>query len=53
MGMVASPMLNNQNYQKGGEATMKEKTKTLTKQPMEEILNFFFSRKSIILLKTF
>jgi len=39
--MVASPMLNNQNYQKGGEATMKEKTKTLTKQPMEEILNFF------------
>jgi len=30
MGMVASPMLNNQNYQKGGEATMKEKTKTLT-----------------------
>ena len=39
--MVASPMLNNQNYQKGEEATMKEKTKTLTKQPMEEILNFF------------
>jgi len=34
-------MLNNQNYQKGGGATMKEKTKTLTKQPMEEILNFF------------
>jgi hypothetical protein len=23
MGMVASPMLNNQNYQKGGEAIMK------------------------------
>ena len=39
--MVASPMVNNQNYQKEGEATMKEKTKTLTKQPMEEILNFF------------
>jgi len=30
--MVASPMVNNQNYQKGGEANMKEKTKTLTKQ---------------------
>jgi len=39
--MVASPMLNNQNYQKGGEATVKEKTKTLTKQPIEGILNFF------------
>ena len=39
--MVASPMHNNQNYQKGGEATVKEKTKTLTKQPIEEILNFF------------
>ncbi|QER41878.1 hypothetical protein F1847_03615 [Thermodesulfobacterium sp. TA1] len=39
--MVASPILNNQNYQKGGEATVKEKTKTLTKQPIEEILDFF------------
>jgi hypothetical protein len=29
------------NYQKGGEATIKEKTKTLTKQPMEKILNSF------------
>jgi hypothetical protein len=28
MGMVSSPMLNSQNYQKGGEATMKEKNKT-------------------------
>jgi len=27
MDMAASPMVNNQNYQKGGEATMKEKTK--------------------------
>jgi len=34
-------MLNNQNYQKGGGATVKEKTKTLTKQPIEGILNFF------------
>jgi hypothetical protein len=32
MGMVASPMLNDQNHQKGGKATIKEKTKTLTKQ---------------------
>jgi hypothetical protein len=35
--MVASPIVNNQSYRKGGEATMKEKTKTLPKQPMEEI----------------
>jgi hypothetical protein len=33
--MVASPMLNNQNYQKGGGATMKEKTKTLTTQTID------------------
>ena len=39
--MVASQVVHNQSYQKGGEATMKEKTKTLPKQPMEEILNFF------------
>jgi len=25
MDMAASPMVNNQNYQKGGEATIKEK----------------------------
>jgi hypothetical protein len=37
MGMMASPMVNNQSYQKGGEASMKEKSKTLPKQPMEEI----------------
>jgi len=47
--MMASPMVNNQSYPKGGEATMK-KTKTLPKQPMEEILNFF-SRKSVIFFK--
>jgi hypothetical protein len=44
--MVASPMVNpmvnNQNYQKEGEATMKEKTNTLTKRPMEEILKTFW-----------
>jgi hypothetical protein len=39
MGMVTSPMLNNQNYQKGKEATMKEKTKTLTKQLWNRKLN--------------
>jgi hypothetical protein len=37
MAMVASSMVNNQSYQKGGEASMKEKSKTLPKQPMEEI----------------
>jgi hypothetical protein len=36
MGMIAFPMVNNQNYQKGGDYH-KRKTKTLTKQPMEEI----------------
>jgi hypothetical protein len=35
MGEVASPMLNNQNYQKEREATMKEKTKTLTTQTID------------------
>jgi hypothetical protein len=38
MGMVASPMVDNQNYQKGKEATMK-KTKTLTKQLWNRKLN--------------
>ncbi|WP_168194296.1 hypothetical protein [Thermodesulfobacterium sp. TA1] len=36
--MVASLMLNNQNYQKEGEATIK-KNKTLTAQPIKEFLN--------------
>jgi hypothetical protein len=40
--MVASPMVNNQNSQKGGQSTMKEKTKALTKQPMEKILKTFW-----------
>jgi len=50
IGVVAFPIFNNQSYQKGGEATMKEKTKTLPKQPMEEILNFF-QQKSLIFFK--
>jgi hypothetical protein len=35
--VVAPPVIINQSYQKGGEASMKEKSKTLPKQPMEEI----------------
>ena len=40
--LMVNPTVNNQNYQKGGKATIKEKTNTLTKQPIEEILKTFW-----------
>jgi hypothetical protein len=38
--MVASPVINNQNYQKGGEATMKQPNK-FNSQLQQEILGSF------------
>jgi hypothetical protein len=38
--MLASPVINNQNYQKGGEATMKQPNK-FNSQLKQEILDSF------------
>ncbi|WP_168194253.1 hypothetical protein [Thermodesulfobacterium sp. TA1] len=38
--MVASPILNNQNYQKGGEATIKQ-LNNLNPQLQQEILDSY------------